>query len=951
MQIDLSLRATRTGHLRLIPNINRSGRVLPASVSTQDLSTNDKLDKERSSRSLSDKEIYTCVVDISPKEWADHPKMSLEVTYSPALFQLLNQSGIPFPSQDKAPVVLDLLQLRKASSKGFIQMFIEAQTFWGSPLVDPKSSPTVSFRILDDKGAELLSQSLWSGNDLRTADVILVGDDAPPERIFMCELDDNQPSVREVREGAKSAGVPLTLVPKEVGVGDTWLQDQFQLGYTATPEGQQRVILHLPRMRNDSALFAGTPNLRNFTDTYFPSQDIGVVKDLWRLTCTVADGTVPAQRLDVAQTFVLFRQLALVIKVLRGMFGLIREIDPSARPSIPNNDFTDLHTVRLAIETFRSRLMSRTNLKAEQQAQVMNIKPVVDALSRVLDLQGDKVGLTVNVGRTTSKYVYNADNRKSLQDFFVAMRDLHSSSNYGGNIEVSPPMPGAPYGKILAGSISSQQLRDFLTSRGNLHPLVQVFTEWLDVGHIDEIATFSASAGAVRVLRASPKLAADMLDRLVASQGQGVLVTRLFRGKKWIHESSAGSTEAHPPPNTHRRMWESGIYDLSGLTRPIPKDAKPTFGDAAYHDDRQFLVQSSRPNVNARYAAMISCADLLTICRATNRRVEDLYLSNSFAYRDDLTYSAYLDIQRFRDEALPHRLDKILADEFPGVTAYPLPVLFDWMRDPWDTSTSAIIPAMVNLQTLGTHVLVPRPYAPRMPVADAVKFMTDLLTRMGYPKTKVDDNWVRTRGLDKTWHWTRSSERVNRAQLGNMPTDFDPDYEEMRVAKALAMYMDIGPAGTWAISPIGVLDNYTIVHGNDPLKSHPVSETETLYRIAGYFKDGFAKFKNYPVDFCKGDTEQSHPKSDQYETDIKDVMDQINRANPGVFDKDGNVTSKDWVRITIPENTVDVFEFYTQVLMESFGLQVHWVDSWYYHTHYGGIHCGTNVLRTFVGST
>jgi hypothetical protein len=32
-------------------------------------------------------------------------------------------------------------------------------------------------------------------------------------------------------------------------------------------------------------------------------------------------------------------------------------------------------------------------------------------------------------------------------------------------------------------------------------------------------------------------------------------------------------------------------------------------------------------------------------------------------------------------------------------------------------------------------------------------------------------------------------------------------------------------------------------------------------------------------------------------------------------------------------------------VLESLGKQVHWVDSWYYHTHGGGIHCGTNVLR------
>jgi len=151
------------------------------------------------------------------------------------------------------------------------------------------------------------------------------------------------------------------------------------------------------------------------------------------------------------------------------------------------------------------------------------------------------------------------------------------------------------------------------------------------------------------------------------------------------------------------------------------------------------------------------------------------------------------------------------------------------------------------------------------------------------------------------------------------------------------------------LSPLPVLDIYALQHEGDPLTNHPISEPETLYRIAGYFKDGFEKFANYPVDYCQGDTEESHPKYDQYEEDIKDVMKLINDANPGVFDQNGNITSKDWARISIPEGTVDVFELYTQVLMESLGLEVHWVDSWYYHTHFGGIHCGTNVLRTWAG--
>ena len=645
MQIIIeNLKPTRNGHYRLLPNINRSGRTLPSDVSKQDLSANDKLDKELPSRKLSDKEIYSFLVDISDQELAAHTQVILEVSLSPDLFKLLNHSGIPLISHDKPPVLIDLKQAKKDSTKSRgMQFFLEAQTFWGSPLVDKNASPTVAFRILDDQGAVLLSQNSWTGNDLRTADLILVGDDAPPERIFMCEVDDNQPSVRELSEGTKIAGVPLTLVPMSVGMGDSWLQDQFQLGYTGTPEGQQQVIVHLPRMVNDSALFAGTPNLRNFTDTYFPSQAIGVVKDFWRLTIDIQDGVVPSLQLDVAQTFVLYKQLMLVIRLLKAMFSLMLEIDPSSRPKVPGDDFTDLYLVRLAIDSYRAKLMSYRNLKPDTLNKVMNIKPVVDALSNVLDVQGDKVGLSIAANGKTQKFVYDANNRTLLKDMFVALYDIHSSRNYGGNVEVSPPYKGVPYGKILAGSISSAQLRDLLTSRGSLHPLATVYTEWLEVGDIDEIAAFAAKGqDSFCVLRASPKLTLDMLDRLVAYQAKNVLVTRLLRGKKWIHESSTGATDARPPPGAYRRLLKSGIYDLSGLDTKIPKDTKPSYGDAIYHDDRQFLVLSKLSNVNARYAAMVSCADLLAMCRTANRTVEDLFLSDSFAYSDDLTYRPYL---------------------------------------------------------------------------------------------------------------------------------------------------------------------------------------------------------------------------------------------------------------------------------------------------------------------
>jgi protein-arginine deiminase (PAD) len=941
-----NLRPTRTGHLRLLPNINCSDRELPPDVSEKELASNTKVDKERPIRKLSDKEIYPFFVDISAAEWAANPQMSLQVSCDPQLFQVLDQSA------KKSPFTIDLKQARISGTKSQgIQFFLEAQTFWGSPLVTAQSSPAVSFHILDAAGKELLAVPVPNANDLRTADIILVGDDAPPERIFLCELDENQPSVREVSEAAKAAGVPLTLVPKEVAGGDSWLQDQFQVGYTATPEGEQRVILHLPRMRNDAALFPGTANLRNFVDTYFPSKTVGVVKDFWSIKLTLSDQTV-SQDFTVAQSYVIQKRLGLLVRLLSQMFSLLLEIDKNANPAIPGNDLNDIYQVRIAIEKIRAQLMGYRNLKPDQKQRVLNIKPVLDGFVSFLELKGTTMAVKVTVDGSEKQFAFDESNSCALKKFYSDASDLHSSQNYGGNVEVSPPFSGAPFGKILTGSVTSKQLRSFLTSRGTLHPVAQVNTEWLGVGHIDEIAAFApATTEEFSVLRASPKLAMDMMKRLIELQKAGTLVTRLLRGKKWIDESSAGSTDALTPPSAYRRLLQSGIYDLTALERPTPYSPTPPFVDAAYHDDRQFLVQNKLVNRSARYAAMISCADLLEVCGQANRAAEDLFLANSRAYADDLAYRMYYETDYYRQEVLPMRLDKVLADEFPGVPVYPVPVLFDYVANYLRGQTSAVMPAVVNFQTLGKHVLVPRPYGPRMPVPAAIDFIKEVLAKVGFPKTRIDENFIRSRGLDKTWHWTGPTERVNRAAIGNMPTEFDPDYEEMKRAQSRTVNIVLQDVLAEAFSTRKILDTYTIQHQLDPLRNHPVSEPENLYRIAGYFKDGFPTFKNYPVDYCKGDTEKSHPKSDQYEKDIQGVMDKIRAANPAAFDKNGNITAKSWIRLEIPEDNTDVFEVYTAVLMEALGMQVHWVDSWYYHTHFGGIHCGTNVLRNFVSAS
>jgi hypothetical protein len=63
------------------------------------------------------------------------------------------------------------------------------------------------------------------------------------------------------------------------------------------------------------------------------------------------------------------------------------------------------------------------------------------------------------------------------------------------------------------------------------------------------------------------------------------------------------------------------------------------------------------------------------------------------------------------------------------------------------------------------------------------------------------------------------------------------------------------------------------------------------------------------------------------------------------FDASGRLRDG-WRRFEIAETMVDIFETYIQAVAAELDVPLFWIDSWFYHVHAGGVHCGTNVLRT-----
>jgi protein-arginine deiminase len=122
-----------------------------------------------------------------------------------------------------------------------------------------------------------------------------------------------------------------------------------------------------------------------------------------------------------------------------------------------------------------------------------------------------------------------------------------SSHNYGGNLETTPPTTQDPFGRMiygggtttLSGARSVDTMNEdqvsFLDAQEVQAPAVEVSSEWLAVGHVDEIFQFvpdlSPDEGgkAFKVVIASPSFARDVLSSLQAG-GHGDDV--VFAGRR-----------------------------------------------------------------------------------------------------------------------------------------------------------------------------------------------------------------------------------------------------------------------------------------------------------------------------------------------------------------------------------------------------------------------------------
>lgn len=185
---------------------------------------------------------------------------------------------------------------------------------------------------------------------------------------------------------------------------------------------------------------------------------------------------------------------------------------------------------------------------------------------------GMEIGCTSMPGKGIHAVFRNARNREN--DGFsrtLLARDVgwftkgtsRASFNYGGNLEVSPPVTVGgklfPLGRLVYGSRSRRReimdLAPFLRAQQVQSP-IELDTTWLGVGHVDEFLTFlPAPDGGFRLVMASPALAVDILKRLqAAGEGASPVLSGRFVKTPGTRRVIAGETTVDAVLDSARMM-------------------------------------------------------------------------------------------------------------------------------------------------------------------------------------------------------------------------------------------------------------------------------------------------------------------------------------------------------------------------------------------------------------
>jgi hypothetical protein len=574
--------------------------------------------------------------------------------------------------------------------------------------------------------------------------------------IYIAEFEANQPTVAELRAALRHRRIrsEIRTVSQVDANNDAWLQDQFLQGYFETPRRVHHTIVHLPRLSRN-ALPGSAGNLSRFVSERLPNPDRGLVEDFHDRTMRVRLRNGRVQQLSLVDSHALAQIFADLSILERRLIFWARRLMAAVPLRAANTDVRR----RLAIVL---QLLERVTSGARQNPERLprdSADDLVSSLRQSTDHLLERLvafpGQVTLIPRPGLSLMVDPDEIALIAD---EIDREHSGFNFGGNIETAPPSAGFPLGRIVVGTQDQmlEPLVDFLDAQA-AQPLLSVDTSWLRVGHVDEILCFAPRPGGHCVMIASPEVALRILASALQTHEQGLPsvdrsdafdpafvpsqgrhpITRLLRGRFWLHSDNGTSNPVEPP----------AIYirTLPGIaTWPDPVGSGST------------RVFRAAPGPDRFYRADIGVAEVLHV-----------------AAGDNLLIASHQELE----------LKRQLSREFPGVPILPLPVLFDLPSDA--TTTIAFTPDLVNCLVLNAVVVMPRPYGPRVPIGSVAPMLAGVLPSSA--GMFLSEARLRAARLDQFTAWMNSkfadyplSYEVLAERFDGLETFFQLSHDEFR---------------------------------------------------------------------------------------------------------------------------------------------------------------------------
>ncbi|MFN0168397.1 MAG: protein-arginine deiminase family protein [Bryobacteraceae bacterium] len=303
-------------------------------------------------------------------------------------------------------------------------------------------------------------------------------------------------------------------------------------------------------------------------------------------------------------------------------------------------------------------------------------------------------------------------------------------SDYGGNLEVTGPLPGSPFGRIVIGKEMSASYREFIEKQDVQTPIVEIELAWLFNRHVDDVVYFLPGKQAAV---ASPSLGEHLL-REYSRKNPGRVA--FLKGRE-VHTGVLSGVEA---AGEHLILMESGI-DLSAVRPGMYLHVYQGPGRYQTYDilranSRAMVLQreaaryfsfwrSDPPETPAPGSRYVIVEQPLHDVRSA---VRVLTLAELFdTAPTDSAGNVRTDNRKVREFWEQNRMagDQIRTRILPGIRKLApagiieLPVLFHTLSlSDRRTGSAAFTPNLVNGHLFGRTFLMPKPFVVTTPSGD-----------------------------------------------------------------------------------------------------------------------------------------------------------------------------------------------------------------------------------------